>query len=117
MSAAAAYHDAALDVRVGLPRQALDLDVHEDAGTRLERLGERRDLGVRAAQLGEGLVDHEAVVLDLRIVVHDEHPVRGAADVELDPVGAEFLGEHKRGDGVLGRLVRRAAVCEDERSV
>ena len=72
---------------------------------------------MRAAELGEGTIDHEAVVLDLRIVVHDEHPVGGVADVELDAVGTQFLGEHKRGERVLGRPVRCSAVCEHERPV
>ena len=47
-------------VGVGLPRQTLDLDVHDHPRARVERLGERRDLGPRRARsAANGVLDDQ----------------------------------------------------------
>ena len=84
-------HHRAVGVGVGLPRQALHLDVHDQPAAGVERLVERGELAAepRAASANARRRDQPDAG-DLGIVVHDEHAVGGAPHVELDAVGAEL---------------------------
>ena len=97
--------------------QTLDLDVHEPARARLERLRERRAPTGSAARISaNGCAASRPTVRRLGVVVDDQHAVGAAAHVELDAVGTELTGAREGLDRVLRRPAARAAVGEHERS-
>ena len=90
--------DQMIGVVVWVARQILDLDVHAHAVTLLERFGEARD---EFGQLVDRQFCKHPAIGELGVVVHDDHPIGGAAGVKLDPFGAELTGEPERRKGVL----------------
>ncbi len=112
-----AHHRALGRVGVGLPRKTLDLDVDHHSRARFQRLGERRDLGVRGTQRRERLLDDDPEPFDVRIVVHDQLAVGGAPGVELHPVRAELARFREGDEGVLGPGERRTPVTQHERTI
>ena len=66
--------------------------------------------GCAAAQRGERLLDDQPEPVDVRVVVHDEHAVGGAAHVELHAVGARARAPRRR-----PRACSRARACDAPR--
>ena len=105
----------------------LDLDgVYPAAG--FQRLGKGGDLlagpagafpaaEVEGAQLVEGAPGDDLVLVGMQVgdifVMDHQMAVRGEQGVELDAVHPHRGGQPEGGQGVFGRKVGRAAVCDD----
>ena len=116
MRSTAGANDDVLGISVGLPRQALHLDVDEHARARFERLRERR--ASRAARRG---TRRTAVPPRARAAPRSRRGGRpgrrrrsGARRAPHRRRRARAAGE--RGHSVLGRLTVRPTVREDERT-
>jgi hypothetical protein len=99
---------------VGLAGQVLDLDVDPHALAGLERLGEG---GHVVGQVGGGKLAEQPAVLEVCVVVGDQHAVGGAPHVELDPVGARLAGGPVGRHGVVNVFGGVAPVGDGKRTV
>ena len=103
--------DLMIGVVVGSVGIVLDLDVDLRPLAGLERLGQGRNpLG----QIVVGHLDDDAPIGQMGVVTDDQDVVGAAADVELDPVGAEGHRSGECGAGVLTVMVCSAAVGDDD---
>lgn len=96
-------------VEAGIQEAVLELDVDQaQPGARGQGAVER---GQPVGERRSGQRGDRPVAGHHRVVVHDQHPVGSAADVELDAIGAEAAGQGERLEGVLADTRALGLVC------
>ncbi len=93
--------------------QVLHLHVHPHAAAGLEGLGE---VGHIVGDLVSRRLADQPPVIEVGIVVDDQHAVGRQADVQLNPVGPLRLGLLKRLHGVFPPVQRGTPVGDHQRS-